>query len=35
MEYELVYSETGEIRPPLAGEWFRDHNGKAEEGNYD
>jgi len=25
--FDLRYEETGEVRPPLAGEWFRGCNG--------
>jgi len=27
----IVFRETGEVRPPLAGEWFRGNGGQAVE----
>lgn len=31
-ELTITYEETGEVRPPMAGEWFRGINGIAQAG---
>lgn len=34
-EMELRYEETGEVRPPRAGEWFRTSRGGEERARFD
>lgn len=35
MNYTLTYEETGEVRPPRAGEWFRGYNGGPDQARFD
>lgn len=35
MNMKLVFTETGENRPPLAGEWFRGYNGVEDRARFD
>lgn len=32
---ELIYEETGEVRPPRAGEWFKTPRGGEERARFD
>lgn len=34
-DHKIVYEETGEVRPPRRGEWFRGYNGVEDQARFD